>query len=257
MENKEKLEKIKQLTKKEISLSDISQQLGINEYEVMALIRELRLTGINIVTQQRDDDIYMYNHSEKEISDENSYQFYTDEENEFKFVAISDTRFGSKSQQLSILNNIYSESNFLDDTLRQVDYITEYYPAVEGMTTYFITGAKDEKHLQSNQINIGKRIEILESDFKPKILLIGHYHKSYSFVYRNVRGIEVPRLCAKTQFQQKQVLSNVIGTYFLNIYSDSKGNIQYFEPEEILFRQNEIWDEAGKDKNKVKKLVIE
>ena len=59
MENKEKLEKIKQLTKKEISLSDISQQLGINEYEVMALIRELRLTGINIVTQQRDDDIYI------------------------------------------------------------------------------------------------------------------------------------------------------------------------------------------------------
>ena len=59
MENKEKLEKIKQLTKKEISLSDISQQLGIYEYEVMALIRELRLTGINIVTQQRDDDIYI------------------------------------------------------------------------------------------------------------------------------------------------------------------------------------------------------
>ena len=59
MENKEKSEKIKQLTKKEISLSDISQQLGINEYEVMALIRELRLTGINIVTQQRDDDIYI------------------------------------------------------------------------------------------------------------------------------------------------------------------------------------------------------
>lgn len=114
-----------------------------------------------------------------------------------------------------------------------------------------------KKHLQSNQINIGKRIEILESDFKLKILLIGHYHKSYSFVYRNVRGIEVPCLCAKTQFQQKQVLSNVIGAYFLNIYSDSKGNIQYFEPEEILFRQNEMWDEAGKDKNKVKKLVIE
>lgn len=48
-----------------------------------------------------------------------------------------------------------------------------------------------------------KRIEILESDYKPKILLIGHYHKSYSFVYRNVRGIQVPCLCGKTQFQQK------------------------------------------------------
>ena len=101
-----------------------------------------------------------------------------------------------------------------------------------------------------------KRIEILESDFKPKILLIGHYHKSYSFVYRNVRGIEVPCLCDKTQFQQKQGLSNAVGAYFLTIYSDSKGNIQYFEPEEILFRPNEMWDEAGKDKNKIKQLVI-
>lgn len=101
-----------------------------------------------------------------------------------------------------------------------------------------------------------KRIEILESDYKPKILLIGHYHKSYSFVYRNVRGIEVPCFCDKTQFQQKQGLSNAVGAYFLNIYSDNKGNIQYFEPEEILFRPNDMWDEAGKDKNKVKQLVI-
>ena len=32
------------------------------------------------------------------------------------------------------------------------------------MTTYFITGAKDEKHLQSHKINIGKRIELARSD---------------------------------------------------------------------------------------------
>ena len=102
-----------------------------------------------------------------------------------------------------------------------------------------------------------KRIEILESDFKPKILLIGHYHKSYSFVYRNVRGIEVPCFCDKTQFQQKQGLSNVVGAYFLKIYSDKHGNIQYFEPEDVLFRPNDMWDEAGKDKKKVKQLVIE
>lgn len=101
-----------------------------------------------------------------------------------------------------------------------------------------------------------KRIEILESHNKPKIMLIGHYHKSYAFAYRNVQCIEVPALCSKTQFQQKKGLINSVGGYFLKIYSDSKGNIQYFEPEEILFGEKDFWDEAGKDKKKVKKLQI-
>ena len=101
-----------------------------------------------------------------------------------------------------------------------------------------------------------KRIEILEPHSKPKLLLIGHYHKSYSFSYRNIQCIEVPALCHKTQFQQKKGLMNYLGAYFIDIYSDSHGNIQYFEPEEILFDKNDIWDEVGKDKKKVKKLVI-
>ena len=101
-----------------------------------------------------------------------------------------------------------------------------------------------------------KRIEILESHHKPKVLLIGHYHKSYAFVYRNVHCIEVPSLCGKTQFQQKQGLKNTVGGYFLKIYSDKKGNIQYFEPEEMKFTSRDLWDEAGKDARKVKKLVI-
>ena len=101
-----------------------------------------------------------------------------------------------------------------------------------------------------------KRIELLESGNKPRILVVGHYHKSYSFVYRNVRGIEVGSCCDLTQFQKKQGLSNAIGAYFLDIYSDKNGNIIYFEPEEILCKKENIWDEAGKDKNKVKKLVI-
>lgn len=101
-----------------------------------------------------------------------------------------------------------------------------------------------------------KRIEILESHNKPKVLLIGHYHKSYHFVYRNVQCVEVPCLCAKTQFQQKQGLLNVVGGYFIKVYSDKKGNVQYFEPEEIIYEPKDFWDEAGKDKKKVKKLRI-
>ena len=101
-----------------------------------------------------------------------------------------------------------------------------------------------------------KRIEILESQSKPKLLLIGHYHKSYVFSYRNVQCILVPALCDKTQFQQKQGLLNSLGAYFLDIYSNQDGNIQYFEPEEILFDKKDIWDEPGKDYRRVRKLEI-
>ena len=40
------------------------------------------------------------------------------------------------------------------------------------------------------------------------------------------------------------------------VYSDKKGNVQYLEPEEILYEPKDFWDEAGKDKRKVKKLKI-
>ena len=109
---------------------------------------------------------------------------------------------------------------------------------------------------QSVSYKSQKRIEVLESHLKPKLLLIGHYHKSYVFCYRNVFCIQVPCLCDKTQFQQKQGLSNVLGAYFIDIYSDQNGNIQYIEPEEVLFGKEDIWDEADKDSKRVKKLVI-
>ena len=101
-----------------------------------------------------------------------------------------------------------------------------------------------------------KRIEGFDSGSKPNIHLIGHYHKSYYFLYRNVHCIEVPALCAKTQFQGKLNLKNAVGGYFLHIYYDKKGNIQYFCPEEKLYNSKDFWDESGKDIKKVKQLYI-
>ena len=196
--NNELLESIKNLTEKEISLSQVSEYLKLNEFEILGLLRELRQEGINIGIQKKDDDIYLFNHGERELNKDNRYQFYTDENNEFKFVAISDTRLGSKYQQLTILNDIYlkayemgyrnvilcgniseglfsvtntySDTNFLADTLEQVDYITQYFPYIEGIKTYFITGTRDEKHLKNNKINIGKRI----SDLREDMVYLGH-----------------------------------------------------------------------------------
>ena len=46
-----------------------------------------------------------------------------------------------------------------------------------------------------------------------------------------------------------------MGGYFLDIYSDEKGNIQYFNADPRIFNYNDVWDEAGKDVKKVRQLV--
>lgn len=190
--NKELLNRLKEISQKEISLTALCEELKLSEFEVLGMVRILRENGINIVTKIFDDDIYMFNQGEREFNEENTFDLNTNEDHEFKFIAISDTIFGSKYQQLSILNDIYlkryqmgytnvihcgniseglypitsiyADTNFLDDTLRQIDYIISHYPYIEGMMTYFITSTKDEKHLKNNKINIGKRISIIRND---------------------------------------------------------------------------------------------
>jgi hypothetical protein len=48
-------------------------------------------------------------------------------------------------------------------------------------------------------------------------------------------------------------LQNIVGAYFLKIYSDEKGNIHYFEPEEHLFQTKDL---VENDYLKCKKLDI-
>lgn len=197
MEKETLLQTLMEYTNRETKLSDLVEELGINELEILGLVKELRTSGINISVKVHDDDIYLFNQGEREQDTENTYNLTTDDCHEFKFIAISDTLIGSKYQQLSLLNDIYqkgyemgyhnvilcgnltaglypitnsyADSCFLDDTMRQVDYIIQNYPQVEGMKTYFIAGPNDEKHLKKNKINIGKRI----SDSRKDMIYLG------------------------------------------------------------------------------------
>lgn len=96
-------------------------------------------------------------------------------------------------------------------------------------------------------------IEGLNPGEKPNILLQGHYHKSYYMFYRNVHSLLVPCIVNQSQFMKKMNLQNVVGAYFLKIYSDEKGNIHYFEPEEHLFSSKDLIEN---DYLKCKKLDI-
>lgn len=230
--NKELLNRLREISQKETSLTTLCEELKLNEFEILGMIRTLRENGINIITKVFDDDIYMFNQGEREFNEENTFDLEVDNNNEFKFIAISDTIFGSKYQQLSILNDIYlkgylmgyqnvihcgniseglypitsiyADTNFLDDTLRQVDYITSHYPYIEGMKTYFITSTKDEKHLKSNKINIGRRINAVRDDIiylgnssciininKVKMLVFNpKFSKTYTTSYRPQQMID-------------------------------------------------------------------
>lgn len=299
MENEALLEKLKTLTLKEISLTNVCKVLELSEYELLGLVRELRTEGINILIKKHDDDIYLLNLGEKENNKEKEISFKTNDSNEFKFVAISDTRIGSKSQQLSILNDIYqkakdegydtvihcgniteglyatnheySESTFLDDSQIQVDYIKENYPKVDGIKTYFITGMKDQKHLKHNSISIGRRInnarddliylgqnscnvnidntkmkivnsrlaktytvsyrpqqqiDSFRSEDKPDILLLGGLLQMEKFTYRDVACLSIPSVCATTEEMDEKRYSNTIGAWYITVKTNEKGKLE-------------------------------
>ena len=298
MENSNILERIQELTKKEISLSTLCIALDLEEYEVLGLINQLRNEGINILTKKHDDDIYLLNLGEKETKKKNEISFKTDDENTFKFVAISDTRIGSKSQQLSILHDIYqkaqdlgyttiihcgniteglyptnheySDSTFLDDSQIQVDYITQNYPKYDGIKTYFVTGTKDQRHLKINNVNIGRRInnqrddliyigqnsciinidnakmqvlssilaktytvsyriqqqiDSFRSEDKPDILLLGGLLQMEKLTHRGVSAISVPSVCATTDEMKEKRHANTIGAWYITVKTDKKGNL--------------------------------
>lgn len=312
-----------------MAVEDFMKKFDIKISELPGLLELFRISGKNVTIVEINKNLYFQKSLPKKITANNS-KLNPDDLIHTQLCVVSDTHFGNNRQQLHLLNEIYEEAykrgidtvlhvgdvvdgnypnrpenprlQFLHGFDEQVGYVVDMYPKVSGITTKYILGSHDETHYKNGQATVNawikrcrddmeylgqdsaiidingvkiamdhpgggstnslsykpqKRIEILEAGSKPKILLIGHYHKSYSFVYRNVRGIEVPALCDKTQFQKKQGLSNYVGAYFLDIYSDKNGNIQYFEPEEILYSSKDMWDEAGKDRKKVKQLVIE
>ena len=322
MENSNILERIQELTQKEISLSTLCLALDLEEYEILGLVNQLRTEGINILTKKHDDDIYLLNLGEKEARKKNEISFKTDDENEFKFVAISDTRIGSKSQQLSILydiyqkaqdlgytavihcgniteglypaNHDYSDSTFLDDSQIQVDYITQNYPKYEGIKTYFITGTKDQKHMKKNNVNIGRRIsnarddliyigqntctinidnvkmkilssilaktytvsyriqqqiDSFRSEDKPDILLLGGLLQMEKLTHRGVSALSIPSVCATTDEMNEKRHANTIGAWYITVKTDKKGKLK------SITAMDSVYYTTDKDDYKNKKFT--
>lgn len=80
-----------------------------------------------------------------------------------------------------------------------------------------------------------KMIEAMESDSKPNILAIGHYHKAEYLFYRNVHALQTGCFQAQTPFTRGKGISTHMGGWIVTVRVDEDGTIQGFSPEFVPF----------------------
>ena len=80
-----------------------------------------------------------------------------------------------------------------------------------------------------------KMIEAMESDSKPNILAVGHYHKTEYIFYRNVHCLQTGCFQSQTPFTRGKGISVHMGGWIVTIHVDINGYIQRFSPEFIPF----------------------
>ena len=177
---------------KEHSVLDLAKILKISEYEVLGYLYKLREKGLHIDFYEKDGEAFLIRNDHPDLSKENVYRIEEDVNNNTKFAVISDLRFGSKYEQVAILNDMYRKfaeigvkyviiaGNLLEgpyigkdnlqfgkslisnDAYGQADHLIDYFPHVEGIETLFITGKLD--HKWSKKLNVGEYIEQNRSD---------------------------------------------------------------------------------------------
>lgn len=80
-----------------------------------------------------------------------------------------------------------------------------------------------------------KMIEAMESDSKPNILAIGHYHKAEYLFYRNVHALQTGCFQGQTPFTRGKGISVHMGGWIVTIRVDENGYIQGFTPEYVPY----------------------
>lgn len=75
-----------------------------------------------------------------------------------------------------------------------------------------------------------KMVDTMTGGMKPKILIIGHYHKFFMMFYRNVWIICMPCFEAQTGFMMRNNLVSEVGYIILEMVINKEGDIIDFNP---------------------------
>ena len=299
-------------------LQEVLQKLGISELKFGGVLEELVAKGYDISTEEKDGKIVVTKKKKRTSSQHQKPEM--EELTKISETWISDTHLCNEAQQLHMLNKIYEETarrgiktvrHFGDISdgdyqnrpehryelfrlglARQLKYIVDNWPRVEGVETILIDGNHDLTHNKNGGAILGellekyrpdikwvgseralvhpkdengnevktdiemlhpgggcasslsyrsqKYIDKMEPGSKPNVLGQGHFHQSHFLSYRNVIALLLPCLTAKSNFAVRQGLENTMGAYFINMYVNSKGEIEMFEFEEKRFTQKDV-----------------
>lgn len=80
-----------------------------------------------------------------------------------------------------------------------------------------------------------KMVEAMESDSKPNILAVGHYHKCEYLFYRNVHVLQTGCFQSQTPFTRGKGISVHMGGWIVTVHVDKNGYIQRIMPEFIPY----------------------
>ena len=99
-------------------------------------------------------------------------------------------------------------------------------------------------------------IDQMPSNTKPKISLRGHYHKVYMASIRNILVLLCGCNVDQSSFMMKNEIPNMMCNYFVTIWYDKNGDIQYFELNPMVFDEKDVrkndWENPKKYiKNKI------
>jgi predicted phosphodiesterase len=70
-----------------------------------------------------------------------------------------------------------------------------------------------------------KRIDAMQGGSKPKIMVVGHYHKNYSMLYRNIWAFGLASFQAQSPFMRGLGLVSDVGYLILELKINKKGDI--------------------------------
>lgn len=177
------------------SVDKICERLGVSPLKFGGIVEELRHRGYDIsIDESSENKVVIKKNKGKTIM---TIKPNIDELKKIRQVWISDTHLCNEAQQLNLINKIYREAaeRGIDTVLhfgdvldgdyhnrpehqyalfrlgatRQLEYLTNYYPKVEGIETYFITGTHDQTHCKNGGVFVGPAIE----DKRPDMHFLG------------------------------------------------------------------------------------